>query len=77
MKVGRDRVEIKIKMEKLCHTASSHLSSDTYIEDAIICLSDDLALCRDRAESVYAAIVDSNIIICCCIRADSSVQRPS
>ena len=42
----------------------------------IICLSLDLALCSDSALRVYAAIQDSNIIICCCIRADKRVHRP-
>jgi hypothetical protein len=58
-------------------TNNTHLIAQTYHDDAIICLSDDLALCSDSAESVYAAIVDSSIMICCCIRAERSVQRPN
>lgn len=50
---------------------SSSISSST-----IICLSLDLALCSDSALRVYAAIQDSNIMICCCIRADNRVHRP-
>lgn len=45
-------------------------------DEAIIWRSLDRALCSDKAESVYAAMIDSSIMICCCMRADSSVQRP-
>ena len=40
------------------------------------CRSDERALCRESAESVYAAMVLSSIMICCCMREESSVQRP-
>lgn len=45
-------------------------------DDAIIWRSLERALCKDRADKVYAAMMDSSIMICCCISADKSVQRP-
>ena len=43
---------------------------------AIICRSDDRAPSRLRADSAYALMMHSSIMICCCCRADRSVQRP-
>lgn len=35
-------------------------------EEAIICRSDERAPSRDRADSTYAEMSDSSIMICCC-----------
>jgi hypothetical protein len=65
-----------VKSSSSSSSSSIIISSSNSISSTIICLSLDLALCSDSALRVYAAIQDSNIIICCCIRADNRVHRP-
>mmetsp|Transcript_24561 Transcript_24561/g.77874 ORF Transcript_24561/g.77874 Transcript_24561/m.77874 type:complete len:273 (-) Transcript_24561:996-1814(-) len=52
-----------------CAIMSSH-------EEAIICRSDERAPSSESADSTYAEMRLSSIMICCCCSAESSVQRP-
>mmetsp|Transcript_13881 Transcript_13881/g.37266 ORF Transcript_13881/g.37266 Transcript_13881/m.37266 type:complete len:264 (+) Transcript_13881:887-1678(+) len=45
-------------------------------DDAIIWRSDERAPSSDRADRTYALMRLSSIMICCCCRAERSVQRP-